>query len=108
MEMGAEDRLARAIGFHDGWSGDIGGDMKGRRLIDAASFGPDALKAVGQAFDEAWKDIAGNFGNDAQTVEAARLNLAKALLSVANEESRDVPVLKRAALEAMAQGYKTG
>ena len=100
--------MARAIGCRNGWSGDMGGDMKRRHLIDAASFGPDALKAAGQAFDEAWKDIAGNFGNDTQTVEAARLKLAEALLSVANEESRDVVVLKRAALEAMAKGYKTG
>jgi hypothetical protein len=41
-------------------------------------------------------------------VETARLRLAEALLSVANEESRDVEVLKRAALEAMARSYKTG
>ena len=90
-----------------GPSDDIGGDMKSRRLIEAASFGPDALKAVGQAFDEAWKDIAGNFGSDAQTVELARLKLAEALLSVAHEESRDIQVLKRSALEAMAKAYKT-
>jgi len=27
--------------------------MKARKLIDGASFGPDALKVTGQAFDEA-------------------------------------------------------
>jgi hypothetical protein len=31
---------------------------------DGASFGPEALKAVGQAFDKAWLEIAGNFGDD--------------------------------------------
>jgi hypothetical protein len=27
--------------------------MKARALVNGASFGPDALKAIGQAFDEA-------------------------------------------------------
>lgn len=35
-----------------------------RQLIDGASFGPDALKAIGQAFDAAWEEIASNFGTD--------------------------------------------
>jgi len=38
--------------------------VEARRLIDSASFGPDALKALSQAFDEAWADIEGNFGCD--------------------------------------------
>src|SRR5262249_27330899 len=28
--------------------------MKARQLIDGASFGPEALKVIGQAFDDAW------------------------------------------------------
>jgi hypothetical protein len=80
--------------------------MKARQLIDAASFGPDALKAIGQAFDEAWQTISGNFGNDRDDIEKARIRLAKALLSVANEDSRNVEALKRGALEAMALGYR--
>jgi len=35
----------------------------------------------------------------------ARLKLATALLSVASEDSRDVEVLKKAALQVMALGY---
>jgi len=80
--------------------------MKARQLIDGCSFGPEALKAIGQAFDTAWQEIAGNFGSDAAEIEAARLQLASALLSIANEESRNVEVLKRAALERMALDYK--
>jgi hypothetical protein len=80
--------------------------MKARQLIDGCSFGPEALKAIGQAFDTAWQEIAGNFGSDAVEVEAARLQLASALLSIANEESRNAEVLKRAALERMALDYK--
>ena len=81
--------------------------MKARRLIDSATLGPDALKAVGQAFDEAWQAIEANFGSDPATREAARLRLANAMLSIATEESRDVEVLKRGALEAMAMDYQS-
>jgi hypothetical protein len=77
--------------------------VKVRQLINGASFGPEALKAVGQAFDTAWLEIAGNFGDD---VERARYKLATALLSVANEDSRDVEVLKQAALQRMALDYR--
>jgi hypothetical protein len=38
--------------------------MRGQQLIDGASFGPEAMKAIGDTFDAAWVDIAGNFGND--------------------------------------------
>jgi hypothetical protein len=58
-----------------------------------------------QAFDEAWAYIEGNFGCD-QAREAARVKLATVLLSVASDDSRDVEVLKRAALEVMAGDYR--
>jgi hypothetical protein len=79
---------------------------RARELMDAASFGPDALKAIGQAFDLAWAEIANNFGDDPNDVEKARLRLARALLSIAHEDSRDVEVLRRAALQRMALDYK--
>jgi len=80
--------------------------MQARQLIDSASFGPEALRALGQAFDEAWREIAGNFGNDPRDIEVARLRLATAVLSVACEDSRDVEVLKNGALQAMAIAYR--
>ena len=80
--------------------------MKARHLIDDASFGPEALKAIGEAFDAAWHDIAANFGNHPQDIELARVRLANAVLSVACEESRDVEALKNGALQAMALGYR--
>jgi hypothetical protein len=43
-----------------------------------------------------WAGI-GNFGSAAAEVEAARLQLASASLSIANEDSRNPEVLKRAA-----------
>jgi hypothetical protein len=77
--------------------------MKARPLIDGASYGPDALKAITQAYDEAWDVVAGNFGEG--SIEAGRMRLANAILSVACEDSRDVEALKRGALEAMALRY---
>jgi hypothetical protein len=61
--------------------------MKARQVIGGAAYGPKALKAIGQAFDEAWASIAGNFGDDPTNIEGARLKLANALLSVASEDS---------------------
>ena len=80
--------------------------MRARQLIDGASFGPDAVKALGQAFDLAWAEIAGNFGNDQHDIDRARMRLAEAMLSVAAEDSRDVNALKNGALQAMALGYR--
>jgi hypothetical protein len=73
--------------------------MKARELIDGASFGPDALKVIGQAYDEAWARIAGNFSDE--QVAGARLRLATAMLAVAEGGIRDVELLKNKALETM-------
>jgi hypothetical protein len=79
--------------------------MRARQLIDSASFGPEALQAIGQAFDGAWADIADHFGNDPTEIDNARYKLATALLSIASEDSRDAEVLKNAALLRMAMDY---
>jgi hypothetical protein len=69
-------------------------------LIDNASFGPEAL-VIGEAFDEAWTEIADNYSTVPIEREAAQVKLATALLSVASEGSRDPRALKTAALERM-------
>jgi hypothetical protein len=80
--------------------------MEALRRIAGASFDPEALRVIGQAFDAAWVEIAGNFGDDPVQVEAAQLKLATAILAFANNESRDVEVLKKAAIEQMAMDYR--
>jgi hypothetical protein len=80
--------------------------MRARQLIDGVSFGPEAVKVIGQAFEQAWAQIKGHFGDDPNDVENARYDLATAMLSVASDDSRDVDELKRAALEAMALRYR--
>jgi hypothetical protein len=75
--------------------------MTARELIDKASFGPDALKVIYQAFDDAWAEIAADYAGGAEA-EAARTALAEALLSVASKDSNDSGLLKRIALQQMA------
>lgn len=43
-----------------------------RPLIDNASFGPEVLKAIGEAFDAAWMEIADNYGSVAKPRERTR------------------------------------
>jgi hypothetical protein len=82
--------------------------MKARSLIDGASFGPDTIKAMGEAFDQAWAQIAANFSDSQTVIDDARLQLAEALLSVATDGSTDVAALKAGALHAMAMDYRSG
>ena len=46
--------------------------MRARRLLDGAAFGPEAMKAICQAFDAAWNQIKDNFGDNPTVVEEAR------------------------------------
>ena len=80
--------------------------MRARRLLDGASFGREAMKAIGQAFDAAWKHIEGNFGSEPHVIEEARYRLANAILAAASDDSRNVEALKRGALEHMARAYR--
>jgi hypothetical protein len=81
--------------------------MRARRLLEGSSFGPEAMKVMGQAFDAAWRIIGQNFGDDPMVIiEEARYRLANCVLSVAREDSRDVGILMRNALEAMAHKYR--
>jgi hypothetical protein len=79
--------------------------MRARAMIDGATFGAEALKAMGKAFDDAWQEIASQYDGDPERVEAGRLALAQAVISVAYEESRDAEVLKQAALQIMQGSY---
>ena len=74
--------------------------MQARKLIGNAGFGGDTLKVVLQAFDEAWCLISAQYATPT-VIEAARLKLAKAIISVSRQDSRDPEVLKRLALPMM-------
>jgi len=79
--------------------------MKARALISAASYGPETLKVIFQAFDAAWAEIAHHFEGYPTQVDAARERLAHAVLAVANEHSKDEHGLKRRALQVLSMSY---
>jgi hypothetical protein len=82
--------------------------MKARELVASATFEPEALSVIGQAFDMAWNEIVRNFGDNPAVVEAARVRLAHAILSVAKDDVRDPAELKVAALQVFALAYRLG
>jgi hypothetical protein len=82
--------------------------MKAKVLLDGASgtYGPEALKVIGKAFDDAWAEIGPTFAKAGMQPEAARLTLANAILSAATADSRDPDELKNMGLKAMAHTYR--
>jgi hypothetical protein len=77
--------------------------MKARQLLSAASYAPDQLRVLFEAFDQAWTVIGVSVGDDPQAVEAARLKLANLMLSLARDGNVDDPErLKSAALHLLS------
>jgi hypothetical protein len=74
--------------------------MKTRQLIGGASFPPDILHVMFEAFDEAWVGIAPTVGAHPSAAESARLSLATIILSLAHADLTDLGALKTAAVEA--------
>lgn len=64
-------------------------------------YGPTTLRIMGSAFDVAWREIADKVGSDPYAIQAARLNLAIAVLAATNEDSRDVEALTADALSGL-------
>lgn len=74
------------------------------QLVEGATFGPEALKAMGQAFDQAWADVDDTF-TTLLAKTAARLHLANAIFAVATDERHDVDTLRSHGLQALALKY---
>jgi len=81
--------------------------MRARLLIARTSFGPDTIKAMGKAFDQAWAEIAFHFEDDPLIRDSTRQSLAEALLGAAGDGNPDVGKLKEASLRAMRRDYKS-
>jgi hypothetical protein len=80
--------------------------MKAQALIGGATYGPDALKVICKAFDDAWAHIQHHFDGDVHQAEEVRLTLAHAILAVAADTSRDPEELKNQALQVLAMSYR--
>jgi hypothetical protein len=76
----------------------------GRELIDECSYGPETLKILYQAFDEAWETIAPKYAGDPDRAEIARLKLANTILSFPVEEITDAEQIKNSSLQIVALG----
>ncbi|MGE3703338.1 MAG: hypothetical protein AB7G08_32065 [Hyphomicrobiaceae bacterium] len=79
--------------------------MKAIALIEGAAYGPDALKAMTQAFDKAWACVAHHFENNPEEAAHARERLAHAVLALADADAHDVDALKCTALKVLALSY---
>ena len=77
--------------------------MRARQIIFGAKYSPEALSILFQAFEQAWEKVAPHFGDQARTVDAARIKLARIVLGLATgKRNLDVDRLVKAALEEMA------
>lgn len=75
--------------------------MPVRKLIDRASYAPEALSVIFEAFDAAWADVSKGFeADDPAAHELVRNRLAQAVLAVAPPDASDVADLKARALVA--------
>ena len=72
--------------------------MKARHLVHSAAYGPEVLKVLSKAFDDAWDELKPTVSKRAIALEAARIRLANILLSLVKEDSRDSNHLKNEAL----------
>ena len=77
--------------------------MKARQLLESSTYSPEDLHMVREAYDKAWHEISGRYGDSPHLIEAAQLKLAEAVLSVSGWETTDVDELKRRGLAAMDQ-----
>jgi hypothetical protein len=69
------------------------------------SFGPEAIHAMGAAFDSAWQDLeaSGNIFSSRFTADWARKNIAKRILTMVLRGERDPDHLSDDALAHLAQ-----
>jgi hypothetical protein len=53
-----------------------------------ASLRPEALKMLGELYDEVWASVAADFGDDPDEVETAQIRLATIILDLARDGER--------------------
>jgi hypothetical protein len=88
--------------------GDQGGTARvdARQLIGGAAFAPNELKAIFEAFDDAWNEVAADVSTRASAVEAARLSLATIVLKLAAVGPIERARLQTAAVHAFRRKHR--
>jgi hypothetical protein len=75
--------------------------MKAANSLAARPYGPDELKVLFKAFDDAWDVIAPSITSRPGAIEAARLKLANVIPGLARYGNSDPERIKNAALQIM-------
>ena len=85
-----------------------GAGMRARQLIGSAGFPPDALKVIGDAFEDAWAELASHVSSDPTVVDAARLSLAEIVVGIARAGPIDYDRIKTAAVDVFCTVHRIG
>jgi hypothetical protein len=80
--------------------------VKARQLIGGASFPPDELKVIFEAFDDAWDELSPKVSARASAIESARLSLAAIVLNLAAAGQIERSALKTAAVDAFRAKHR--
>jgi hypothetical protein len=75
--------------------------LKARQLLQNSVYDPAQLKLLYEAFDAAWEQVKNNFGPELDTIESARIQLASAVLSFAQDDSQDAAGMADRALKIL-------
>ena len=75
--------------------------MSARVPSDNAVFGPEQLRTLYQAFDDAWEIVKPKYAGTEQSTEVGRLRLANAIFSAHREGVTDPAALTDAAVQIM-------
>ena len=75
--------------------------MKARQLIENSSFGPDEVKAMGEALDDAWAQPAPSVDDRPEAIQAARFALADIILCLAGQGHFNAQWLADTAVQLM-------
>jgi hypothetical protein len=75
--------------------------MKDRQLIENSSFGPDEVKAMGEALDDAWAQLAPSVDDRPEAMQAARFALLDIILSLGGRGNFDPQWLADTSVQLM-------
>jgi hypothetical protein len=79
----------------------------GAPALQEAYYGPETIRAMVTALDEAWGLVGTDLDpSSPQLIEAVRLRLADSILAAAASDDRSVRTLRNAGLLAMAMQYR--
>ena len=74
--------------------------MRVANILAGCTYGPETLKTIGKAFDDAWAEVTPDVSARASAIEAARLSLATIVLSLAKAGHVERDSLRAAAVDA--------